>query len=46
MSVIRVCSLISLETGGLDDDSLSQLAASHGWQTVTREDGIKMMEID
>ena len=31
--------------GGLDDDSLSQLAASHGWQTVTREDGTKMMEI-
>ena len=31
--------------GGLDDDSLSQLAASRGWQTVTREDGTKMMEI-
>ncbi len=31
--------------GGLDDDSLSQVAASRGWQTVTREDGTKMMEI-
>ena len=31
--------------GGLDDDSLSQLAASRGWQTVTREDGTKLMEI-
>ena len=31
--------------GGLDDDSLSQLAASRGWQTVAREDGTKMMEI-
>ena len=30
--------------GGLDD-SLSQLAASRGWQTVAREDGTKMMEI-
>ena len=31
--------------GGLDNDSLSQLAASRGWQTVTREDGTKMTEI-
>ena len=31
--------------GGLDNDSLSQLAASCGWQTVTRDDGTKMMEI-
>ena len=31
--------------GGLDDDSLSQLAAYRGWQTVTREGGTKMMEI-
>ena len=31
--------------GGLDDDSLSQLAAFRGWQTVTRDDGTKMMEI-
>ena len=34
-----------LQVGGLDNDSLSQLVASHGWQTVTREDGTKMMEI-
>ena len=31
--------------GGLEDDSLSQLASSRGWQTVTREDGVKMVEI-
>ena len=31
--------------GGLDDDSLSQLAASRGGQTFTREDETKMMEI-
>ena len=30
---------------GTINDSLSQLAASRGWQTVTREDGTKMMEI-
>ena len=31
--------------GGLDNDSLSQVAASRGWQTITREDETKMMEI-
>ena len=31
--------------GGLNDSSLSELTTSRGWQIVTREDGVKMVEI-